>query len=144
MKHLIRISLMLMLCLSGCNTVENEEERVIGTPVAEILVSPSRSIAIGKEGGTVVVTAYYSKTLPDGSANLRVLNDELIETQNFDAPYVQFKGRERIDNQTVQYTFIFEENTTGEERGPVAAAITDSINYPSIGFGWFSIKQAGE
>lgn len=71
MKHQIRISLMLMLCLSGCNTVENEEERVIGTPVAEILVSPSRSIAIGKEGGTIVVTAYYSKTLPDGSANLR-------------------------------------------------------------------------
>lgn len=90
-----------------------------------------------------MITAFYPETKPDGSDNVRVLNDELIETINFDAPYVQYKGRERVNDQTVRYTFVFEKNDSGAEREKVAAVISDTSTRP-YGFGWFSIRQTAE
>ncbi len=128
-----------LFLLYGCNPAE---EVCLFQPasIEEIFVSPGPYITVGKEGGTVMITAYYREHLEDGSENKRVLNDELIETTNFNAPYVHFIGRERIDHRTVRYIFEFEANTTGEERGRVSAAISDTTSRP-YGFGWFSITQ---
>ncbi|MBR0254729.1 MAG: hypothetical protein IJQ69_02285 [Bacteroidales bacterium] len=118
-------------------------KNALGTSLMQIHVEPRSSNTIGKEGGTFTITASYPATLPSGEENTRVLNDFLFEKVNFDAPYVQYKGRERVNDRTVRYTFHFEENDTGKDREPVAAAITDTTSYPK-GFGWFSIKQTAE
>ena len=124
-------------------STKSTDENALGTPLMQIHVEPRSSNTIGREGGTFTITASYPATLPSGEENTRVLNDFLFEKVNFDAPYVQYQGRERVNDRTVRYTFHFEKNDTGKDREPVAAAITDTTSYPK-GFGWFSIKQTAE
>lgn len=114
-----------------------------GTSIMTITVSPRRSNTVGKEGGTIVLTASIPEKTPDGKENTRVLSEFFSETVNFDAPYVQYKGREQVDSRTVRYTFVFEKNNTGKDREPVGAVLSDTLSSP-IGFGWFTIRQTAQ
>jgi hypothetical protein len=144
MKQTYLFFLVLLMVLSSCGQLEEDtSDPAIRSYSKQILIEPCISNIIEKEGGTIVITAFYHDNDEKGNTSKRVLNDFFIDSVNFDAPYVKFKGRERVNDQKVRYTFVFEKNETGKDCEPVAAAIGDTSSFPN-GFGWFKITQKGQ
>ena len=155
MKHTLTFLLVAVLCLSGCTEMEDltidpnqfDIQSLSNLSCYPIKIQPAHTNTIGKRGGDFVVTACIDETINPNTKLPNVLKNEFFtESLNLDASFVEFKGREQVNEQTVRYTFHFKENLSGQERG-IGTRVMDTtflFNGIHAALGGFSIIQLAE
>lgn len=135
------------LLLYGCSSL-TEEVYIVemsGIQAHQMMVTPGMNNTIGAQGGDFAITISLQNI--DGVPNPNVLKNEYFtESYNLDADFVKLKSRQQIDDRTVRYTFSFEKNTSGKERGIGTRVMDTSYQYGTVhaAICSFSILQKAE
>lgn len=114
------------ICLCSCSQLQEDDSVSSSPSFWEIWTMPGlNQCTIGKEGGEFELTAFVHEWFPaDSLAHTHQLKNEYfyfgsdLEGKQLHEvyPFVSLKNRIQVDDYTVRYTFLFEENKTGEER----------------------------